>query len=349
MELTAPPLPAVSADPAPPEGPLPAARVSDRLAPALIEPAVQASSHRHPTRAPRHDGWTPERIRIFLDTLADCGCVADAARVAGMSWQSAYKLRNRANGHAFQLAWAGAELLARRRVAADALSRAVHGCVEIIVRDGEVWAERHRFDNRHTMAVLSRLDRLAAAHDSEGRAARIVAREFDEFVDLVCAGGEGADAFVADRDDAGDAGDERPRDAAAAGAEPEDVVDLSDLDPEDLGGWTAEQRERARRAGLVEDVLAAAASGDELQTARYSLSILEPDTPSGVRFIVRRHPWPGDPGVWGHLSDEEKAALAAKYGTPYPPPVPPWGTEPVISPVYVRRPGHCGERGKRTR
>ena len=31
---------------------------------------------------PRHDGWTPERLRTFLETLAACGVVADACRAA---------------------------------------------------------------------------------------------------------------------------------------------------------------------------------------------------------------------------------------------------------------------------
>ena len=47
---------------------------------------------------PRHDGWTPERLRTFLETLAACGVVADACRAASMSPQSAYALRNRRAG-----------------------------------------------------------------------------------------------------------------------------------------------------------------------------------------------------------------------------------------------------------
>src|SRR6187402_1009361 len=136
----------------------PAARVSSRLTESLIEPALDAGRDVRPDRATRVDGWTPDRIRIFLNALAECGVAGDAARAAGMSKQSAYNLRNRTRGRAFHNAWNAAEHLARRRVAGDLMSRALHGCVEIIVRDGQVWGERHRFDNRLTMAVLTRLD-----------------------------------------------------------------------------------------------------------------------------------------------------------------------------------------------
>ena len=34
----------------------------------------------------RHDGWTPERERIFCERLAECGIVADAARAARLRW-----------------------------------------------------------------------------------------------------------------------------------------------------------------------------------------------------------------------------------------------------------------------
>ena len=69
----------------------------------------------------RHDGWTPERERIFCERLSECGIVADAARAAGMSAQSAYAHRNRAAGRAFHLAWEAALILSRRRLSDELL------------------------------------------------------------------------------------------------------------------------------------------------------------------------------------------------------------------------------------
>jgi hypothetical protein len=39
--------------------------------------------------------WTTRKVSVFLGALADLGRVGEAARVVGMSRQSAYKLRER--------------------------------------------------------------------------------------------------------------------------------------------------------------------------------------------------------------------------------------------------------------
>jgi hypothetical protein len=57
-----------------------------------------------PARA-RRDGWTPERQRIFIAALARSGCVGQAAREAGMSRESAYRLRRREGAQSFAAAW----------------------------------------------------------------------------------------------------------------------------------------------------------------------------------------------------------------------------------------------------
>lgn len=171
------------------------ARVSDRLNRA-IEEAAAPGRLAADGRAVRKDGWTPERIRTFLFALAESGVAGDAARAAGMSRRSAFAFREREAGRAFQDAWDAALLLARRALADELMSRALHGCVEVIIRDGQVWGERHRYDNRTTMSVLARLDQHALSDDIERATARLIAGEYDEFVDIVCAGGEGAGEFL---------------------------------------------------------------------------------------------------------------------------------------------------------
>ena len=47
-------------------------------------------------RRTRHDGWTAERQLRFLEALIRTRDVTRAARVAGMSRESAHRLRNRA-------------------------------------------------------------------------------------------------------------------------------------------------------------------------------------------------------------------------------------------------------------
>ena len=53
----------------------------------------------------RRDGWTAERQLHFLDALARTRSVTDAARAAGMSRESAYRLRYRPDGALVAAAW----------------------------------------------------------------------------------------------------------------------------------------------------------------------------------------------------------------------------------------------------
>ena len=127
---------------------------ADRLAlNALIEAALDDGRDPRPGRAQRADGWTPERIRSFLEAMARGLSVTAAAAEAGMTARTAYRLYGRAD--AFRLAWDAALQSARPPAAGPFRSRVLHGYVEPIIRHGKVWGERHRFDNRHTMAVLT--------------------------------------------------------------------------------------------------------------------------------------------------------------------------------------------------
>lgn len=225
---------------------------------------------------PRHDGWTPERERIFLITLAETGVVSDSARAAGMSRESAYARRNSAAGHAFALGWDAAILLSRAATADDVAARSRHGVIDRIYRNGELVAERHRYDNRLTMAHLTRLDRLAAEVDHRPEV-HAVAAEYDRFLALLPEGNAGAERFLAvrfplKRDDSGPRapgeawshsdgtlywpGSERAMLArhtayAEAGAGLAREISTEDLDPANMLDWTDEQIARAEHGGLL--------------------------------------------------------------------------------------------------
>lgn len=227
---------------------------------------------------PRHDGWTPERERIFLLTLAESGVVADAARAAGMSRESAYARRNSAAGHAFALGWDAAILLSRAATADDVASRSRHGVIDRIYRNGELVAERHRYDNRLTMAHLTRLDRLAAAVERRPEV-HAVAAEYDLFLDQLAAGNAGAERFLAARfplgpdrqpRPAGEAFSHRDRVPLASGSERAllarhqayaeaggglgEEIPIDDLDPAEMLAWTPEQIARAEHGGLLAEL-----------------------------------------------------------------------------------------------
>ena len=98
-----------------------------------------------PVRA-RHDGWTVERQRTFIQCLAETGCVRTACAEVGLNARSAYKLREHTNAQAFRSAWDHATSLATARLTSIAFDRAINGGVERIYRNGELYEERRKPD-----------------------------------------------------------------------------------------------------------------------------------------------------------------------------------------------------------
>jgi hypothetical protein len=135
------------------------------------------------TRRLRHDGWTPEKKRLFLERFAECGVIVEACEAAGMSARAAYNLRDR--DPLFAAGWDAASVKARAPLADEAYSRARNGVVERIYKDGIVVAERHRYDNRLTMAVLTRLDARIDRAEEKGAAHLAVAARWDEYLAAV--------------------------------------------------------------------------------------------------------------------------------------------------------------------
>jgi AraC-like DNA-binding protein len=79
----------------------PVVSAAPRLDPApLREPAPPP-----PQAPPLRAQWTPARQRIFLAALLETGSVARAARAAGMSRSSAFRLRARMAGTPFDRIW----------------------------------------------------------------------------------------------------------------------------------------------------------------------------------------------------------------------------------------------------
>ena len=76
-----------------------------------------------------------------------------------MTRKSAYRLLDRPGSESFAAAWAKALGWGQDRTLDRSLERSLLGEVVPIVRDGRVVGERHRYDNRLTMAVLNALDR----------------------------------------------------------------------------------------------------------------------------------------------------------------------------------------------
>ncbi len=105
-----------------------------------------------PARAAR---WTADRQLIFLKALASSHCVANAARVAGMSRQSAYDLRTRLKGQPFDRAWDAALQCNLDALADAALDRALNGVEVPHFYHGELIHTSRKFDERLTVALLA--------------------------------------------------------------------------------------------------------------------------------------------------------------------------------------------------
>ena len=251
----------------------PSQTAPDHPAPPQADPAAQADNAPRayvpatPTRyTQRSDGWTPDRQRGFLERIAEGATVDEASASVGLSPGAAYTLRRRAAGAAFALGWDAAKLVARPIVAETLFVRAIAGQTERVTRpDGEV-IERHRYDNRLAMSLLNRLDRHADATETANAATRMVAAEFDAFLDIIArdAGPARAGLFLGERLPSDAIGD-GPAEAAMApilalaradrwlrtGAGLASEIDTADLDPAARATWTAEQWARAEAAGLL--------------------------------------------------------------------------------------------------
>lgn len=107
-----------------------------------------------PRKLLRHDGWTPDRQRAFLEALAFHGSVTHAARTVNMAPENAYKLRRGPDGESFAAAWDAALDHAVRKLEDVAVERALNGVEEEIYRDGKKVGSRIIRNDRLLMFIL---------------------------------------------------------------------------------------------------------------------------------------------------------------------------------------------------
>lgn len=214
----------------------------------------------------RHDGWSPDRQVVFLEALARTGNVRAAARYAGLSRESAYKLRRRPDGKAFARAWDAAIIHARDIFQDELMDKGLNGWDEAVWHQGEEVGTRERWSAPLFLAALSRLDKMADGIDLAGMPARAAAQHFDDLLDGIGKGEDCAE-LVEEIDATGSTSAqssaplpdidlmavlqlkaERERLQTMA---PEDI-DVSDLDIAHRETWDDLQWERAERSGLLD-------------------------------------------------------------------------------------------------
>ena len=96
-----------------------------------ITPAPEAIAHTPPfdpvpSLTNRHDGWTPDRQRAFIQALAETGCVSRACASVGMTEVGAYRLRKLPDAKDFARAWADAQAIGVEKLIDIAFERAIH-------------------------------------------------------------------------------------------------------------------------------------------------------------------------------------------------------------------------------
>ena len=149
-----------------------------------FEPVPDRSFTPVPVR-PRHDGWSPGRQAEFIEALAACGCVIDAAARVGMSSDSAYDLRRREGAVSFRAAWDAALHYAVRRMSEAAFSRALHGVAVPHYYKGQLVGEHRRFDEGLTRFLLQHLDRSRYGPKAGGTAYNFDEKKVGNLADTV--------------------------------------------------------------------------------------------------------------------------------------------------------------------
>ncbi|WP_254514622.1 hypothetical protein [Novosphingobium sp. G106] len=102
----------------------------------------------------RHDGWTPERQRGFIEALADTGSVKSAAHAVNMTPEGAYLLRRHEQAGEFRKAWDAALACGVQRLEDIAMDRALNGVEVPVYSYGKLIGTRRKYNDRLLMFLL---------------------------------------------------------------------------------------------------------------------------------------------------------------------------------------------------
>jgi len=107
-----------------------------------------------PRQCRRHDGWTDDRQRGFIEALADTGSVEAACRAVNMSTVGAYYLRRQPGAESFRQAWEAALQLGVQKIEDVAMERALHGVEVPVYSYGKLVGSRTSYNDRLLMFML---------------------------------------------------------------------------------------------------------------------------------------------------------------------------------------------------
>jgi hypothetical protein len=104
----------------------------------------------------RSDGLTPQKQREFVEALADCGVVREAAARVGVTEQAINRVRRRSDARAFDRACEAAQIFGARRLRSIAWERAIEGTLKGHYYRGERVGEERVYDNRLLTYLLGK-------------------------------------------------------------------------------------------------------------------------------------------------------------------------------------------------
>jgi hypothetical protein len=133
---------------------------------------------------PRQDGWTPQKQRAFIETLADTGSVTAAAGAVGMSPSGAYRLRRRTDARAFDAAWEAALGRFMDQLIPAAMDRALNGTVRDKYYHGEVVGTETVFHEKLMIWLLEK----GAAMLRHAEARQAINEDWDGTMEAIEAG-----------------------------------------------------------------------------------------------------------------------------------------------------------------
>lgn len=107
-----------------------------------------------PREKQRHDGWTEERQRRFIEALSLTGSVKAAAHRVNMTPEGAYLLRRHPQAASFRKAWEAALALGVQQLEDIALERALHGTEVPVYSYGKLVGSRIKHNDRLLMFML---------------------------------------------------------------------------------------------------------------------------------------------------------------------------------------------------
>lgn len=143
-----------------------------------------------PRQKHRHDGWTPERQKAFIEALADTGSVSRAARLVNMAQANCYTLRRAPGADEFRRAWEAALDFGVQRLKDIAFERAIDGYLVPVFVGGKLMGYRRKTNDALLMFCLRHY-----GQDAQGR--RTTINYFSTRAEAgAAAGGEGAGAVA---------------------------------------------------------------------------------------------------------------------------------------------------------